>query len=86
MYYDIIFGRLKAVDREIVSRCILIMNRSNPALLDFMQYHIDHCPTERGETYQLAKMLGEQLIDNCRDVLGEAPVYKDVTIPTAPPP
>ena len=84
MYYDIIFGRLKAVDREIVSRCILIMNRSNPALLDFMQYHIDHCPTERGETYQLAKMLGEQLIDNCRDVLGEAPVYKDVAIPTAP--
>ena len=84
MYYDIIFGRLKAVDREIVSRCILIMNRSYPALLDFMQYHIDHCPTERGETYQLAKMLGEQLIDNCRDVLGEAPVYKDVGVPTAP--
>nr|POF03766.1 fatty acid synthase subunit alpha [Quercus suber] len=84
MYYDIIFGRLKAVDREIVSRCILIMNRSNPALLDFMQHHIDHCPTERGETYQLAKMLGEQLIDNCRDVLGHAPVYKDVAIPTAP--
>ncbi|KAI7425234.1 Fatty acid synthase subunit, partial [Hortaea werneckii] len=84
MYYDIIFGRLKAVDREIVSRCILIMNRSNPALLDFMQHHIDHCPTERGETYELAKMLGEQLIDNCRDVLGEAPVYKGVAVPTAP--
>ncbi|TKA28488.1 Fatty acid synthase subunit alpha [Salinomyces thailandicus] len=84
MYYDIIFGRLKAVDREIVSRCILIMNRSNPALLDYMQHHIDHCPTERGETYELAKMLGEQLIDNCRDVLGEAPVYKDVALPTGP--
>lgn len=84
MYYDIIFGRLKVVDREIVSRCILIMNRSNPRLLDFMQYHIDHCPTERGETYELAKELGQQLIENCRDVLGEAPVYKDVGIPTAP--
>lgn len=84
MYYDIIFGRLTAVDREIVSRCILIMNRSNPSLLEFMQYHIDHCPTERGETYQLAKELGAQLIENCRDVLGEAPVYKDVSVPTAP--
>ncbi|KAK5018321.1 beta subunit of fatty acid synthetase [Cryomyces antarcticus] len=84
MYYDIIFGRLKAVDREIVSRCIHIMNRSNPLLLDFMQYHIDNCPTERGETYELAKMLGEQLIDNCKDVLGEAPVYKDVALPTGP--
>ena len=84
MYYDIIFGRLKAVDREIVSQCIRIMNRSNPTLLDFMQYHIDNCPTERGETYKLAKELGEQLIENCRDVLGVSPVYKDVAIPTGP--
>ena len=84
MYYDIIFGRLKAVDREIVSQCIRIMNRSNPLLLEFMQYHIDNCPTERGETYQLAKELGEQLIENCKDVLGEAPVYKDVALPTGP--
>ncbi|KAB2576509.1 Beta-ketoacyl synthase [Lasiodiplodia theobromae] len=84
MYYDIIFGRLKAVDREIVSQCINIMNRSNPTLLEFMQYHIDHCPTERGETYELAKELGQQLIENCKDVLNAAPVYKDVSMPTAP--
>ena len=84
MYYDIIFGRLKAVDREIVSQCIRIMNRSNPTLLEFMQYHIDNCPTERGETYQLAKELGQQLIENCRDVLGTAPCYKDVAVPTGP--
>lgn len=84
MYYDIIFGRLKAVDREIVSRCIQIMNRSNPLLLEFMQYHIDHCPTERGETYELAKELGQQLIENCKDVLNEAPRFKDVAIPTGP--
>jgi fatty acid synthase subunit alpha len=84
MYFDIIFGRLKAVDREIVSRCISIMNRSNPLLLDFMQYHIDHCPTERGETYELAKELGQQLIENCKDVMNEAPVFKDVAVPTGP--
>ncbi|KKA31122.1 hypothetical protein TD95_000604 [Thielaviopsis punctulata] len=84
MYYDIIFGRLQAVDREIVSQCIRIMNRSNPTLLDFMQYHIDNVPTERGETYKLAKELGAQLIDNCREVLNVAPHYKDVAIPTGP--
>jgi fatty acid synthase subunit alpha len=84
MYYDIIFGRLKAVDREIVSQCISIMNRSNPRLVDYMQYHIDHCPSERGETYELAKMLGQQLIDNCKDVMSASPVYKDVAMPTAP--
>lgn len=84
MYYDIIFGRLKTVDREIVSRCIYIMNRSNPLLLDFMQYHMDHCPTERGETYELAKQLGQALIDNCKEVINQAPVYKDVALPTGP--
>ncbi|KIH88861.1 fatty acid synthase subunit alpha, fungi type [Sporothrix brasiliensis 5110] len=84
MYYDIIFGRLQAVDREIVSQCIRIMNRSNPTLLEFMQYHIDNCPTERGETYKLAKELGAQLIENCREVLNVPPVYKDVAMPTGP--
>ncbi|KAG9256470.1 fatty acid synthase subunit alpha [Emericellopsis atlantica] len=84
MYYDIIFGRLQAVDREIVSQCIRIMNRSNPKLLDFMQYHIDNCPTERGETYKLAKELGQMLIENCKDVLNVSPVYKDVAVPTGP--
>ncbi|KAL1956694.1 hypothetical protein VTO42DRAFT_6944 [Malbranchea cinnamomea] len=84
MYYDIIFGRLKVVDREIVSQCIRIMNRSNPLLLDFMQYHIDNCPAERGETYKLAKELGQQLIENCKEVLNVNPVYKDVAIPTGP--
>jgi fatty acid synthase subunit alpha, fungi type len=84
MYYDIIFGRLQAVDREIVSQCIRIMNRSNPTLIQYMQHHIDNCPTDRGETYKLAKELGEQLIDNCKDVLNEAPVYKDVAVPTGP--
>ncbi|KHN97914.1 fatty acid synthase subunit alpha [Metarhizium album ARSEF 1941] len=84
MYFDVIFGRLQAVDREIVSQCIRIMNRSNPKLLDFMQYHIDNCPTERGETYKLAKELGQMLIENCKEVLDVSPVYKDVAVPTGP--
>ncbi|KAI8623872.1 fatty acid synthase subunit alpha [Xylariaceae sp. FL1651] len=84
MFYDVIFGRLQVVDREIVSQCIRIMTKSNPLLLEFMQYHIDNCPTERGETYKLAKELGGQLIENCKEVLNVPPVYKDVAIPTGP--
>lgn len=84
MYYDVIFGRLQVVDREIVSQCIRIMTKSNPLLLEFMQYHIDNCPTEQGETYKLAKELGEQLIENCKEVLNVSPVYKDVAVPTGP--
>jgi malonyl CoA-acyl carrier protein transacylase len=34
MWYDIIFGRLTAVDREITSKSIAIMNRADPTLLE----------------------------------------------------
>ncbi|KAH8900074.1 hypothetical protein GQ53DRAFT_816102 [Thozetella sp. PMI_491] len=84
MYYDVIFGRLQTVDREIISQCIRIMNRSNPTLLEFMQYHIENCPTERGETYKLAQELSIQLLQNCKDVLNVDPVFKDVAVPTGP--
>lgn len=84
MYFDIIFGRLQVVDREIVSQCIRLMSKSNPTLLEFMQYHIDNCPTERGETYKLAKELATQLLQNCREALTVDPAYKDVNFPTGP--
>jgi len=84
MWYDIIHGRLTTVDREITARCIAIMNRADSALLDYMQYHINTCDPTRGETYQLAKEFGQQLIDNCREAVGQPPLYKDVTFPTAP--
>ncbi|CUM67914.1 uncharacterized protein PRCAT00005625001 [Priceomyces carsonii] len=84
MYFDIIFGRLTSIDRETINQCIMIMNRSNPTLIEFMQYHIDHCPEYKGETYKLAKKLGQQLIDNCKQVLNASPVFKDVSKITAP--
>ncbi|KAF8638240.1 hypothetical protein AX17_002262 [Amanita inopinata Kibby_2008] len=84
MYYDIIFGRLKTVDREITARCIALMNRADEHTLRYMQYHIDHCDPNKSETYKLAKEFGQQLINNTKEVVGMAPVYKDVTFPTAP--
>lgn len=84
MFYDIIWGRLNNVDREIVSRCIAIMNRANPTLIDVMLYYIDNVPTERGPTFKLAKELANQLMINCKEALDNAPVYKDVARPTGP--
>ncbi|KAF7374647.1 Fatty acid synthase subunit alpha [Mycena sanguinolenta] len=84
MYYDIIFGRLTTVDRDITARCIALMNRADPEVLAYMQYNIDHCDPNKGDNYKLAKQFGQQLIDNTREVLGQPPVYKDVTFPTAP--
>jgi fatty acid synthase subunit alpha, fungi type len=77
MYYDIIFGRLTTVDRAITARCIALLNRADPDLLTYMQYHINQCDASKGETYQLAKQFGQQLIENTREVIGQPPVYKD---------
>ncbi|GAA5924777.1 hypothetical protein JCM1841_004145 [Sporobolomyces salmonicolor] len=84
MWMDILFGRLTAVDRDITARCLVIMNRADPALLEYMQYTIDNAPVEKGEKYVLAKQFGQTLLDNCREMIGQAPLYKDVTFPTAP--
>lgn len=77
LLYDMIFGRLTVVDREVVAQCIHVMNRANPQLLQFMIYHIDNTAADRGKTYALAKEFGNMLIQNCREVLEAAPVYKD---------
>ena len=77
MYYDIIFGRLTTVDREITARCIALLNRADPDMLQFMQYNINHCDASKGETYRLAKEFGQKLIDNTREVIGKPPMYKD---------
>ncbi|KAH9965205.1 hypothetical protein BC827DRAFT_1182911, partial [Russula dissimulans] len=37
-----------------------------------------------GETYATAKKLGHELLEYCRGVVGQPPLYKDVTFPTVP--
>ena len=77
MFYDIIFGRLTTVDREITARCIRLLNCADPEFITHMQYYIDKCDPTRGENYRLAKQFGQQLIDNCREVVGKPPLYRD---------
>jgi 3-oxoacyl-ACP reductase-like protein len=77
MWYDILFGRISTVDRDITARCIAIINRADDTLLEYMQYYVNRCDPTRGETYRLGKEFGQQLIDNCREALGKPPLYKD---------
>jgi hypothetical protein len=42
-----------------------------------MQYNIDQCDASRGDTYQLAKQFGRQLIDNTREVIGAEALKKE---------
>ena len=77
LWYDILYGRISTVDRDITARCIAIINRADESLLRYMQYNVDRCDPSRGETYRLGKEFGQQLIDNCREALGKPPLYKD---------
>jgi len=77
MWYDIIHGKLTTVDCEITARCIDVLNPADPDLYQFMQYSVDTCDPTPGENYALAKQFGQQLIENCREVVNSAPLYKD---------
>ncbi|KAJ2438806.1 fatty acid synthase alpha subunit Lsd1, partial [Coemansia sp. RSA 2337] len=77
LYYEILFGRLTEVDREITSQCIRLMNRANPALMRYMAYNIATTDVSRGETYKLARSYAQMLYENCEVALNHPPVYKD---------
>jgi fatty acid synthase subunit alpha, fungi type len=77
MFYDILFGWLTTVDREITARCIALMNRADPDLIKFMEFMVNRCDPSKGETYATAKKLGQELLDNCHGVVGQPPLYKD---------
>jgi fatty acid synthase subunit alpha len=77
MYYDVIFGRLTTIDRDITARAISLLSRVDAGLLMYMQYNIDHYDETQGEKYKLANEFGQQLIDNTCEVIDKRPVYKD---------
>jgi fatty acid synthase subunit alpha len=79
MYYDIIFGRLTTVDHDITARCLALLNRADPEMLQYMEYCINRLDPSKGDTYKLVKDLGQQLINNTREVVGKSPLYKDGT-------
>lgn len=89
LYYELLFGRLVNVDRDVTAKCLHVMNRSNRDLLEFMEYHIFKSPEMlKGdgsvEAYNLTRKYGEMLIKQVRDSLNVSPRYKDVSIHTRP--
>jgi len=77
MFYDILFSRITTIDREITTCCIAIMNCADPDLIKFMEFMVNWCDPAKGETYATGKKLGQELLDNCRGVVGQPPLYKD---------
>nr|XP_019006796.1 fatty acid synthase subunit alpha [Kwoniella mangroviensis CBS 8507]OCF70257.1 fatty acid synthase subunit alpha [Kwoniella mangroviensis CBS 8507] len=70
--------------RELTSRCIAIMNRADPNLIEYMKYHIDNVDQTKGPNYEKVKKFGQILLENCQEVVDKPPVYRDVALPTAP--
>ncbi|KAH9963573.1 hypothetical protein BC827DRAFT_1266349 [Russula dissimulans] len=60
------------------------MNRADPDLLNFMESMVNKCGLAKGETYVAAEKLGYEPLENCCGVVGQLPLHKDVTFPTAP--
>ena len=77
MFYNIIFDHLMTVDCEITVCCMSLLNRANPELLTYMQYHINQVDPLKGETYQFAKQFGQHSIESTWEVISQPPVYKD---------
>lgn len=86
LYYDIIFGRITGVDRELMQQVIHIMNRTEDAgVIAFIEYFVKKVDPSVGEGYKAVKEYGKILIENCRNALNADPVYKNITYrPTRP--
>ncbi|KAJ3096841.1 3-oxoacyl-[acyl-carrier-protein] synthase [Phlyctochytrium planicorne] len=87
LYYDIIFGKITTIDRDLMNQCIHLMNRAEDqeSLITYMEYYINNCPVEKGENYERLKTLGKVLLDNCKEALNTDPVFKNVAYrPTGP--
>lgn len=42
-----------------------------------MRYHLDRVDPSRGPGYKLVKEFGKLLMENCSEVVGHSPLYKD---------
>ena len=84
LFYDITQGRLKNVDRDIAIKCLHVMNRSEPGLLEFIKYQQERLEKNpillQSENYKLALRYGSELAENVQLFLGKPPVYKDITV------
>ncbi|KAJ3148374.1 3-oxoacyl-[acyl-carrier-protein] synthase [Geranomyces michiganensis] len=87
LYYDLVFGRISDVNRELMNQCVHLMNRVDDAesIISYMEYYLDNCDASKGENHVRAKKLGKILLDLCKEALASDPVYKNLAYrPTRP--
>ncbi len=91
LFHDIIHGHLVNVNRDVTAKCLHVMNRSFPELVDFMESLLSQVPRmlssadeQAQSSLHLAITYGRMLVDQVKGSLDKLPVYKDVSIHTRP--
>ncbi len=83
--YDIIYGRLTAIDRDVVATCVPVINRSDDALVNHTNFVMERCKkTPNSAKHALVWELGQPLLGACRNGAAEPPVFWDMHYPKAP--
>lgn len=79
LYYDMVFGKISTVDRELMNQCIHLMNRADDSeyFIAFMEYYLSHSPDAKSENFAHAKELSKVLLENCKEAVNADPVYKN---------
>lgn len=84
LFYEVILGRLRFGDQELLHRCISISNRASSKLLEVMRYLVGVCGSEKGSGYRTAENLIRVLINKADKSASSPPVFKFVQNSTAP--
>ena len=79
LYYDIIFGRLKIINRDVHTKSIHVMNRAenDDSLLPSVEYYVKNCDPTKGESYDRLKDLGTILINGIKEMVEKDPIFVD---------
>jgi hypothetical protein len=65
------------LDRQVIRGMTVFEFGTEDEIERRLEFMVNRCNPAKGETYANAKKLGQELLDNCRGVVGQPPLYKD---------
>lgn len=77
LYYDLIFGRISSINRELVNKCNHLINRTDDyeSMSEFMEYYLKHWPNKDDDKYASIRELTTVLSESVRNAIDQDPVY-----------
>jgi fatty acid synthase subunit alpha len=77
LYYDLIFGRISSINRELVNKCNHLINRTDDyeSMSEFMDYYLKHWPNKDDDKYGSIREMTNVLAESVRNAIDQDPVY-----------